>query len=60
MIINGGKDMWLFRKPKNNVEKTDEMCEVCGKTLKNIIDHKNKHVCEECYLKILHSSKDEK
>ena len=60
MIITGGKNMVLFRKTKNNIEKMNNKCEVCGKTFKNIINHKNKHVCEECYLKILNSSNDEK
>jgi len=52
--------MGLFRKTKNNIDKMNNKCEVCGKTFKNIISHKNKHVCEECYLKILNSSNDEK
>jgi len=52
--------MGLFRKTKKNMEKTNEKCELCGKAFKNIINQRYKHVCEECYLKILNGSNDEK
>ena len=60
MIITGGKNMVLFRKTKNNIEKMNNKCEVCGKTFKNIISHKNKHLCEECYSEIFNHSNDKK
>ena len=57
MVITGGKNMGLFRKTKNN---KDNKCEVCGKTFKDLISHKNKRVCEECYLDIFNRSNDKK
>jgi len=41
------------------VEKVT-ICNVCGKTFKDIINHKDKHVCEVCYEEIFSDQKSEK
>jgi protein-arginine kinase activator protein McsA len=46
--------MGLFDKYKKKVkEELEEVkCNVCGHTLKDYKDSKNKKVCEECFSKI--------
>ena len=42
----------MFRKKVN--EEIDEItCEKCGKTLKDYKNSKDRHLCNECYSKIL-------
>ena len=48
----------LFKK--NRDEKSNKNCDVCGKTYHDMIKHKDKHVCKECYLDIFNDSKDTK
>jgi protein-arginine kinase activator protein McsA len=47
--------MGLFDRFKKKAEKEiDEIsCDKCGKTLKAYKNSKDKHLCDECYLKIL-------
>ena len=52
--------MGLFRKNEKNIEKTNIKCDVCGKTVMDIINHNDKHVCNECYLEIFNENKDKK
>jgi protein-arginine kinase activator protein McsA len=28
-------------------------CDICGRTLKDVLHHKNKRVCKECYSNII-------
>jgi protein-arginine kinase activator protein McsA len=28
-------------------------CDICGKTLKDVLYHKNQHICKECYSNII-------
>lgn len=46
-------------RTENMVEK-DLICDVCGKTFKDIINHKDKHVCKVCYEEIFSDQKSEK
>ena len=50
--------MGLFQKNKNNDEKTNLKCDICGNTIKDTINHKDKKACNECYLEIVSESKD--
>jgi len=52
--------MGIFRKTKNNMDEMNNKCEVCGKTFKDLLKHKEKNVCNECYSEIFNSSNDEK
>ena len=47
--------MGIFKKVEDKIhEEIDEIsCDKCGKTLENYKKYKNKHLCSECYLKIL-------
>ena len=47
--------MGLFKKIKDEVnEEIDEItCDKCGMTLKDYKNSKDKHLCSECYSKIL-------
>lgn len=47
--------MGVFKKIEEKInEEIDEItCDKCGKTLKNYINSKDKHLCNDCYSKIL-------
>jgi len=35
-------------------------CDICGKTILNLINHDKKHVCGECYTDIFEKEKSNK
>ena len=47
--------MGLFKmfKKKVNEEIAEITCDKCGKTLKDYKNSKDRHICNECYSKIL-------
>jgi len=47
--------MGFFKRfgKKKKEEKDEIACDSCGKTLKDYENSKDKHLCNECYSKIL-------